>query len=234
MNKWLRKGVKHSLPIAAGYFTVAIPFGMACVNHGLTPLQGMLLSLTNLTSAGQFAALPQIAAGAGLIQVVLTQLIINLRFGLMSLSLSPRMGPDMTTLHRMLFAFSSTDEIFGIASAQPEKLRRHYLYGLALLPWLCWGLGAWLGALAGEMLPERAIQAMNISMYALFLAIMLPPARHHRPVLLVVLLSAVISTVCSAVGVSGSAAVILCAVIASAAGAWLFPIKQQEERRHGE
>ena len=232
MNRLFLKGVKHGLPIGLGYLSVAFTFGMMAVSDGLTPLQALLISMTNVTSAGQFAGLPLIIAQASLIETALTQLIINLRYALMSLSLSQRMDKDMNTPRRMFFSFMNTDEIFAVASAQPGKVNHTYLYGLMSMPYLGWSLGTLIGAVAGQLLPVFVRTALGIAIYGMFLAIILPPARKEHPVRVVVV-AAVAMSLCFRYipvlsQVSSGFVIIICAVAASTLGALLFPVKEGE------
>jgi len=226
------KGVRHGIPIALGYLSVSFTFGMKAVGDGLTWLQALLISMTNVTSAGQFAGLPLMLAQASLIEAALTQLIINLRYALMSLSLSQRLDKSMTTPHRMAFSFCNTDEIFAVASSQPEKVGKWYLYGLMSTPWLGWALGTFLGAVAGQLLPEFLRSALGIAIYGMFLAIILPPARKEHPVRIVVLIAVALSLLLRYTPVlnqiSSGFAIIICAVAASTIGAILFPLKEGE------
>ncbi len=228
-NRFLT-GLRHGIPIALGYFSVSFPFGMACVRDGLTPLQATLISLTNLTSAGQFAALPLMVAQASLFELALTQFIINLRYALMGLSLAPHFGSTMNTARRLLFSFANTDEIFAVASSQPGKLHHHYLYGLMLLPIAGWSSGTLLGALAGQILPDFVRSALSIAIYGMFLAIVLPPAKQEKPVRLVVAIAVIISIAFAYLPglnkVSSGFAIIICAVAAAGIGALLFPVKE--------
>ena len=230
MNKSFLQGVKHGIPIALGYLSVSFTFGMKAVGDGLTWAQAVLISMTNVTSAGQFAGLPLMVAQASLIEAALTQLVINLRYALMSLSLSQKLDHIMTTLHRMVFSFCNTDEIFAVASSQPGKVGRWYLYGLMSTPWLGWALGTLLGAVAGQLLPVFFRQALGIAIYGMFLAIILPPARRERPVRVVVLLAVGMSLCFRYLPVlnrlSSGFVIIICAVVASAVGALLFPVKE--------
>lgn len=230
MNRLFFKGVKHGIPIALGYLSVSFTFGMKAVGDGLTWAQAVLISMTNVTSAGQFAGLPLMLAQSSLIEAALTQLIINLRYALMSLSLSQKLDKTMTTPHRMAFAFCNTDEIFAVASSQPEKVGKTYLYGLMCTPWLGWALGTLLGAVAGQLLPEFLRTAMGIAIYGMFLAIILPPARKEHPVRVVVGIAVVMSLCFRYIPVlnqlSSGFVIIICAVTASALGAVLFPVKE--------
>ncbi len=232
--KHFLKGVKHGLPIGLGYLSVSFAFGMQCVDNGLTVLQALLISMTNLTSAGQLAGLQVMIAGSSLIEMALTQFIINLRYALMGLSLGQKLGPAMNTPRRMFFSFANTDEIFAVASAQPEKLHHHYLYGLMLMPYIGWSLGTFLGAAAGQILPEFVCSALGIAIYGMFLAIILPPARQEKSVRAVVLLAAAVSLAFNCLpalkNVSGGFVVIICAVVAATVGALLFPVKDEDGR----
>lgn len=230
MKQGFYKGVKHGIPIAMGYLSVSFTFGMKAVADGLSPMQALLISMTNVTSAGQFAGLPLMVAQASLIEMALTQLIINLRYALMSLSLSQRLDKSMTTLHRMIFSFCNTDEIFAVASSQPEKVGRWYLYGLMSTPYWGWALGTLLGAVAGQLLPEFLRTALGIAIYGMFLAIILPPARREKPVRVVVLIAVALSLcfryVPALSTLSSGFVIIICAVAASTLGALLFPVKE--------
>ena len=236
MNKLFLKGVKHGLPIGLGYLSVSFAFGMQCTDNGLSVLQALLISMTNLTSAGQLAGLQVMAAGSTLLEMALTQFIINLRYALMGLSLGQKLGPSMNTPRRMFFAFANTDEIFAVASAQPERLHHLYLYGLMLMPYIGWSLGTFLGAAAGQLLPPFVCSALGIAIYGMFLAIILPPARKERSVRAVVLMAIAVSLLFRAVpllrGVSGGFVIIICAVVAATLGAVLFPVRE-EDRKEG-
>ena len=233
MKRNFLQGLRHGLPIGLGYLSVSFAFGIKAVSDGLSPLQAVLISMTNLTSAGQMAGLPLMVGGAGLIEMALTQLIINLRYALMSLSLGQKLDKTMTTLHRMLFSFANTDEIFAVASSQPGTIGRHYLYGLMVAPYIGWSLGTLLGSVAGQLLPEAVRGALGIAIYGMFLAIILPPARKESPVRAVVLIAVALSLCFRYLPVlnqvSGGFVIIICAVAASALGAWLFPVKEEGE-----
>lgn len=235
MNKLFLKGVKHGLPIGLGYLSVSFAFGMQCTDNGLSVLQALLISMTNLTSAGQLAGLQVMVAQSSLVEMALTQFIINLRYALMGLSLGQKLGPTMNTPRRMFFAFANTDEIFAVASAQPERLHHLYLYGLMLMPYLGWSLGTLLGAAAGQILPEFVCSALGIAIYGMFLAIILPPARREKSVRAVVLIAIGVSLLFHYLpmlsGISGGFVIIICAVVAAAIGAVLFPVAEEAPQK---
>ena len=232
MKPEFKKGIRHGIPIALGYLSVSFAFGLQAAAMGLTVLQAVLISATNLTSAGQVAALPLMTGGASLMEMALTQLTINLRYGLMGLSLGRKLDESMGTVQRLIFSFADTDEIFAVASSQPGKVGKHYLYGLMLTPFLGWTLGTLLGAAAGTLLPAFVRSALGIAIYGMFLAIILPPAREKKPVRFVVLLAVGLSLCFRYIPglnrVSGGFVIIICAVLAASAGAALFPAKEGE------
>lgn len=232
MNKAYLKGLRHGLPIALGYLSVSFAFGIQASAAGLAPWQALLISLLNVTSAGQVAGLSLMTAGAGMAEMALTQLTINLRYALMSLSLSQKLDGSMTLFHRMTISFCNTDEIFLVTSSQPENLNRAYLYGLTNGPYVGWALGTFLGAAAGALLPKSVTDALGIAIYGMFLAIVLPPFRKHREIRLVVLLAAGLSCLIAYLPalsfISGGFSIILCAVVSAGLAAWIAPQKEEQ------
>lgn len=233
MKKPFRLGLTHGIPIGLGYLSVSFAFGIQAAGLGLNTLQATLISLTNLTSAGQLAGLPILAANGSLLEAALTQFIINLRYSLMSLSLTQRLDKSWTTLNRVLLSYGNTDEIFAVASGQPGKISTSYWRGLMLLPVLGWTTGTFLGAVAGQILPEFVQNALGIAIYGMFMAIILPPFRKEKPVRAVVLLAVAMSLCFRFIPllsqVSGGFVIIICAVTASAVGAMLFPVRETED-----
>lgn len=231
MKLGFTKGLKDGIPIALGYLTVSFGFGITAVRAGLSILAAVGMSASNVTSAGQAAGVAVIAAAGTLTEIALTQLVINIRYSLMALSLSQKLDSSFTLPHRLLAAFGITDEIFAVASSQTLPVTPAYMYGLVLDGVLSWTLGTFLGAYAGSILPLAFTNAMGIALYGMFLAIIIPPARKSRSVLFVVLLAAALSLVFryALPFISDGFSVIICAVIASAAGAVLFPVKSEEE-----
>ena len=231
MKQTFLKGLRHGLPIGLGYLSVSFAFGIKAVSDGLLPVQAVLISMTNLTSAGQLAGLPLMVGGASLMEMALTQLIINLRYALMSLSLGQKLDKTMTTLHRMCFAFANTDEIFAVASSQPGAVGKHYLYGLMVMPFAGWTLGTLLGALGGQLLPTALTSALGLALYGMFLAIIIPPSKKSKNVLLVVIGAAVSSCMLRFLlpTLSGGMRIIICAVAMAGLGAVFFPVEEKEE-----
>lgn len=232
--KWneYRTGVSRGLPVGMGYFSVSFGFGAMAVSQGLSAWHATLISISNLTSAGQFAGLTVIVAAATLVEMILTQLIINSRYALMSLALSQRMGQRIGFLPRLVIAFFNTDEIFALAMARMEPLTVPFMLGLGTLPIIGWTLGTLCGALAGSVLPPAIQAALGVMLYGMFIAIVVPPAREEKPVLITVILALVCSSLFAWVPllsrVSAGIAIVICTVVAAAVCAALFPIKDEE------
>ncbi len=233
--KWneYRTGLSRGLPVGMGYFSVSFGFGAMAVSQGLRVLDATLISLTNVTSAGQFAGLTVIVAAATLWEMILTQLIINSRYALMSLALSQRMGQRIGFLPRLVISFFNTDEIFALAMARIEPLTVPFLLGLGTLPILGWTLGTLCGALAGSILPASIQAALGVMLYGMFIAIVVPPAKKEKEILIAVLLAMALSTLFTLVPllkqVSAGISIVICTVAAAAVCAVLFPIAEEEE-----
>ena len=227
-----RTGVRRGLPVGVGYFSVSFGFGAMAAANGIGALDATLISASNLTSAGQFAGLTLILAASGLWELVLTQLVINSRYALMSLALSQRMGNRIGILPRLLIAFFNTDEIFALAMAEKQPLTVPFLLGLGLTPFIGWTCGTLCGALAGSVLPLMVRTALGVMLYGMFVAIVVPPAKAEKPVLAVCLLALVLSGMFKWLpllkGVSAGIAIVICTVVAAAVCAWLFPIADEE------
>lgn len=228
-----KEGLADGIPIGLGYLSVSFSFGISAVTQGVSALAATIISMTNLTSAGQVAGLGIITAAGTLLEMALAQLIINMRYALMSLSLSQKLDGGFTTPHRFLASFGITDEIFAVASGKPKEVTPSYMYGLILLPFLCWTAGTLLGGIAGSILPQILRSALGIAIYGMFIAIFIPPARKSAGVLTVVIISAAMSCGIKYIPlfkqVSSGFSIIICTLAASAAGALLFPRKEQKE-----
>ena len=224
------KGIRNGLPICFGYLSVAFAFGIFACGSGLTVTEALLISATNVTSAGQLAAVPIITGGGTLLELAVAQLVINLRYALMSVSLSQRLGGSVRLIDRFLVAFVNTDEVFAVAMAQNAPVGRRYLYGLILAPYLGWALGTLLGAVAGNLLPAVVISALGLAIYAMFIAIVLPKVKKHSPtalcVVIAVLLSCAFYYIPILQKIPSGFSVILCAVIAAAVTAFVRPVEE--------
>ena len=226
-------GLVDGLPICFGYLSVSFAFGIFAVGSGLTVWETLFISMTNVTSAGQLAAVPIITLGGTLAELASSQFVINLRYALMSISLSQRLDGSMTLPHRLAVAFVNTDEVFAVAASRPELVGKRYLYGLILTPYLGWGTGTLVGAAVGDLLPAFLTSALGIAIYGMFLAIIIPKAREDRPTAVCVVLAAVLSCLFRYVPllsrVPSGFVIIICAVAASVVMAIVSPIPEKAQ-----
>ena len=227
-------GIRDSIPIALGYLSVSFGFGIMASGAGLSPLTAALISLCNVTSAGQVAGLSVMTAGGTLFEMALTQLVINMRYALMSLSLSQKMDKSFTIPHRLASSFFITDEIFAVAAGKACDVNKKYMYGLGILPVLSWTLGTFLGAVAGELLPEAVKNALGIAIYGMFVAIVIPASKKSAGTAAVVAAAVAISCALKYIPafsfISPGFAVIICAVAAALAGAVFFPVPSSDDK----
>ena len=231
INNFFR-GITDGLPICVGYISVAFAFGIFATDSGLSVLETLLISMTNVTSAGQLAGVPIITGGGTLIELAVAQFVINLRYALMSVSLSQKIGKSVRMIDRFIIAFVNTDEVFAVASAKEGAVGRNYLYGLILTPFLGCSFGTLLGAAAGNVLPASVVSALGIAIYGMFVAIVIPEAKKDRPTLLCVIMAIALSCVFTYVPVLNSVpsgfAIIICAAAASAVFAFVSPVEVKE------
>lgn len=232
-EKGFMKGIVDGLPICFGYVSVAFAFGIFAVGSGLSIFEALAVSMANVTSAGQLSAVPIIAGGGTLFELALTQLVINLRYSLMSVSLSQKFDKSIRLIDRFILAFVNTDEVFAVASSKKGKVKRSYMYGLILTPYIGWSLGTLVGALAGDIFPASLTSALGVAIYGMFIAIVLPPSKKHKATALCVVLAMALSCLFYYVPVLKKVpqgfAIIICAVIASALFAVFFPVNTSKE-----
>lgn len=202
-------------------------FRYFCKTAGLTPLQGFVTSFLENASAGEYIAFTLIGAGATYIELCLMTIIANARYLLMSCAMSQRFSPDTPMIHRFFVAFDLTDELFGIAIGRPGYLNPYYSYGAFLVALPGWSIGTAAGVIAGNLLPGDMVKALSVSLFGMFLAIIIPPARKDKVVLVLIIISFAASYLCSRLPVirdisSGTRTIILTLIIAGIA-AWRFP-----------
>lgn len=227
-----KEGLRDGLPIGLGYLSVSFGFAIWAVKQGIPGLILVLLSGSNLTSAGQVAGVTVMAAGGLLIELALTEFIINLRYALMSVTLTQKLHSEFSLLERMLAAFFVTDEIFAVASTRKGLLTFPYMMGLGCLPWIGWTLGTALGAFAGELLPAALSAALGIAIYGMFMAIIVPPSVEDRGVLLAVFSAIALGLVLRYVPLfsflSEGFVIIISAIFGASLAALVKPIRAEE------
>ena len=233
MNKQeFKEGIRDGLPICLGYISVSMAFGLTAVKAGMSIWSAVLISLTNLTSAGQFAGTNLLIAHSSYIELIVTTFIINIRYFLMSLSISQKVDRDFGTKERLIASFGVTDEVFAVSMQRRKEISFSYMLGLIATPILGWTVGTLIGAVATSLLPAALTDAMGIALYGMFIAIIVPPAREHKSVLFAVLLAIAASYAFTYIPIlstiSGGWSVIIITVVVSALAAWLFPVPEED------
>lgn len=232
MKNDFAKGMRHGIPIMLGYLSVSFGFGILASKSGMPVWAAVLTSVLNVTSAGQASGVITIAACSTLIetviQLILTQFVINVRYSLMAISLSQRLDGSFKSGHRFAAAYGITDEIFAVAYSQSEAITPYYMYGLISVSAFGWTLGTLLGALSGQLLPLFVTNAMGILLYGMFIAIVIPPMKKHRGIAFAVLLSIALSSLLYYLlpVIPSGIAVIISALISAVAAALLFPSEE--------
>lgn len=225
-----KKGLRDGIPICLGYIPVSFAFGITTIVMGVPGWTAILVSLSNLTSAGQYAGVEMIAEKCAYFELALTVFVINLRYMLMSLAVSQKLEPGIPAWQKMIFGFGITDETFVMASIQKGRLNTSYMLGLIALPIFGWNFGTIAGVIASGLLPGNLQSALGIALYAMFIAIIIPPAAENPKVMIIAGIAIAISCIMFYTpvlsGVSSGMRVIIASVIAAAAGAYFFPRKE--------
>ncbi|WP_054199504.1 AzlC family ABC transporter permease [Clostridium baratii] len=225
-----KDGFKKGIPIALGYISVSVTFGMIAARGGMNPLMAVMISMTNLTSAGQFAGIDLIFNSATFFEIALITFIINIRYMLMSLSLSQKFKKNITKKEKYIVAFGVTDETFTVASLEEKKLSFKYMLGLIIPPYFGWAIGTFIGAISTSFMGEKLQDSLGIALYGMFIALIVPEMKKSKPILIVVLIAAFISALFKYVKflnvISEGFVLIIASLVAAVICAKLFPIKE--------
>lgn len=232
------QGLKDGFPIGLGYLAVSFTLGIQCREAGLTALEATVMSLVNLTSAGEFAALAIIKAASSYLEMAISQLIINLRYMLMSFALSQKVEPGLSAGHRCGISFGVTDEIFGISIGLKGKLKPAYSYGAMAVAIPGWTIGTFLGVVMGNVLPESVVNALSLALYGMFIAIIVPQAKEDKHVALACIAAMILSTICTYAPVikdiSAGSRIIILTVVISLAAAVIWPVREEASSKKTE
>ena len=227
-------GLKKGLPIALAYLAVSFAFGIMTKTGGISPLAATLMSFFSLTSAGQFAGSKLIMVVASYLEIFFTVLFINLRYALMSISLSQKIDSSIPRWKRIIMSFGITDEIYAVAITEKKEVNLKYMLGITTLPLIGWTLGTLIGSLGASIFSDNLLTAMNIALYAMFIAIIMPDSKKSIKITIVILIAIVISVVFYYVPyikeIGFGFKIIIATGIACTMGALIFPKKEDEEQ----
>lgn len=227
-----KRGLTAGIPIALGYLSVSFTFGIMAVSYGLSWWQALIISMTTLTSAGQFAGIGIMMSPGQYIQMLISQITINIRYSFMSISVGQKADSRFSGIWRWLFGFFMTDEIFAVAT-QEETVKRSFFAGLATLPYIGWALGTLFGAIMGSVLPDRLMSALSLAIYGMFVAIVVPEMKKASSVLFVTIIAIILSCLFYYAPVlsdiSSGITITIVAITAAVAGSLLFPVADEPE-----
>ena len=231
---WYIKGIRNGWPIAVGYFAVSFALGIAARNVGFTALQATVMSALFNASAGEYAAIMMAGTGASVLEAVIMEAVANARYLLMSFSLSQKLDPSLSTGHRLLLSNYITDEFFALSVAVPGYLNPFYTYGMISLAAPAWAIGTGLGVIVGNVLPARVVSALSVSLFGMFIAIIIPPARRNKVLAGFVFAAMALSGICAFAPVlkeisTGTRTIVL-TVILSLVAALLFPVEEEGKK----
>ena len=218
-----KRGLTAGIPIALGYLSVSFTFGIMAVSYGLSWWQAVLISMTTVTSAGQFAGIGIMMHPGQYFQMLISQITINIRYSFMSISVGQKADSS----------FMMTDEIFAVAS-QEDSVSRSFFAGLSTLPYIGWAVGTLIGAILGSILPDRLMSALSLAIYGMFVAIVVPEMKKSRAVVFVVLLALVLSCMFYYVPflsrISSGITITVVAIVAAVVGSLLFPVADDTDK----
>ena len=230
-SEWFKKGLRDGYPVCMGYFAVSFALGIAARNVGLSAIQAFFMSLGMVASAGEFAALTLIGAGAGILEMIITSLVVNLRYFLMSCSLTQKLDPKTPFWQKMILAFFVTDENFGLSSVVDGYLCPFYSYAIAAISVSGWCAGTVLGVVIGNILPDSIVTALSVALYGMFLAIIIPPAKKDRFIGILVAVSMAASGIFAAAPylkeISSGFRIIILTLVLSGIAALIKPVNDE-------
>ena len=186
-------GCRKGIPITFGYVPMGIGYAAIAIKAGFTPLQTISMSFLVYAGAGQIIAASMVLSGAAAMAIILTNFVVNLRYFVMSICVLNQIDDSNTPLN-ILAAHVTVDESFAMFSLSEDSSIWTYL-GISITSWLSWCLGAAIGVFLLDLLPVIVTNSFNISLYALFVAILIPAIKENKQIALLVLITAILNVV---------------------------------------
>ena len=186
-------GCRKGIPITFGYVPMGIGYAAIAIKAGMTPLQTVSMSVLVYAGAGQIIAASMLLSGATAMAIILTNFVVNLRYFVMSTCVLNQVEGSNTPLN-ILAAHVTVDESFAMFSLSEDSNIWIYL-GIAIIAWLSWIFGAAIGVVVLDLLPVIVTNSFNISLYALFVAILIPSIKESKQIALLVFITAVLNVV---------------------------------------
>lgn len=245
MKLTTRNGFKDGLPIVIGYFPIAMAFGILAKAGDLSYIETLSFSLFVFAGASQFIAVNMIVLGAGAGEIILATLLLNFRHFLMSASLAAKLG-ETKKLLRPIMGFGVTDETFSVASFAEGEISEAYVIALNFISYSSWVAGTAAGFMIGGFLPSVIQRSMDIGLYAMFVAILVPELKKSSKALTLALIAGLVNSGCRyLLNLPQGWSIVIAIVLVSALGVVIYgdeeesiekekndPIENKEARSH--
>jgi len=193
-NTQFRLGLQDGLSIAIGYAPIALTYGLLAKTSGLTLFETVFMSLIVFAGASQYMALSMFALGTGMMEVIMTTFIVNIRHFLMSASLNEKVEEEVSW-KKAIYAFGITDETFSVAATKAGKVSTGYIFGIITLAYSSWVVFSGIGYGIGASLPVVLQESMTIALYAMFIGLLVPSMKKSIKVGFLALLAALFNSV---------------------------------------
>jgi len=197
-GSWLR-GVSRALPITLGYVPIGFAYGVLAQKAGLSAFNTMAMSIFVYAGSSQLIAVGLFAAGAAPLSIILTTFIVNLRHMLMASALAPYLN-RWKKRQLGIFAYEITDESFGLHSVEFPRVSPSdgpnpaESIALNMTAQVSWVLGSWLGLVAGGLISDIELFALDYALPAMFIALLMMQLK-NRVQLIVAVASGVFAVV---------------------------------------
>lgn len=230
-----KQGLQGGISIAIGYMPIAITYGFIAKSTGLSFFETLLMSLIVYAGASQYMALDMIAKQIGMVEIILTTFIVNIRHFLMTASLNEKVEKDHP-IKKAVYAFGITDETFSVAAVQKGTLKTGYMFGLTIIAYLSWVGFTAVGFVIGASLPELFQAGMSVALYAMFIGLLVPSMKGSMKVVFLALVAAVFNCIFIFFEILSTGWAIMASTIISAVIVELivFIRKGKEEYANGE
>ena len=196
---------------------MGIGYAAIAIKAGMSPLETVAMSVFVYAGAGQFIAASMVLSSASIMAIVLTNFVVNLRYFVMSTCVLNQVEDSNLPLN-ILAAHTTVDESFAMFSLSQDSSIWVYL-GIAIIAWLSWIFGAAIGVVVLDLLPVIVTNSFNISLYALFVAILVPAVKKNRQVAALVVITAVLNIILSQF--LGNWALIVSTLVGAAVGMYI-------------
>lgn len=172
-------GAREVSPVLLGTIPFGLVAGIAAISAGMTPLEGIALSMLAFSGIAQLVVCQLVAAGAPLVVTIAAAFVVSLRLVMYSAAISPYFA-HLERRWRVLLSFLLTDQSIGMTAqryaAPGDKTHRHWHFmGAAVTLYVSWQIAVIAGALGGAQVP--ASWSLDFAVVLTFIALLVPAVR---------------------------------------------------------